>query len=848
MFRFRPLSLRITLAIGGTLFGAAIPLQSAQAQTTSPPAQTLDRVEVTGSAIRRTQVEGPAPVEILRRDAIDKTGATSLNELVRNIASMDIFDQGELTSNSPSGSGTGSFRMRGLDDTNLLVLINGHRLPVNALYDSTGAGSSVDINMIPLAIVERVEILKDGGSAIYGADAVTGVVNIITRSDYKGAEAYGSYGISGKHDGQEQRVGLVAGGGSLAEDGYNLTAAIDYFRRDPILRSSRDLSKSSDYRRFGAGDGRSGFAPEGNFVDPETGAFTGGSLRPCPPANLSNGVCRYDFNASILSAYNGADRLNTMLLGSVKAGEVNLTGEFIYSQSSNNFQSHPVPDFFSVDSGTGLIAGRFMQGGPRISDRKSILTSTAVGANGLVGAYEWKVDVGRAVSRVTNNDSNYYNADLWTAATESGAIDPTVLTNDPALVESLKVRPRRDGTSTATYVNLLLRGDLFELPAGTLAFATGAQWRREQLTDAPDALTQAGNVVGSIQQSAVSADQTVKSVFGELSVPLLRKLEAQLAIRYDKYDSYSATSPKVAFKYDVLPELSFRASAGKSFKAPALKQLFGATEQGAITVTDQRQCDLLGLPAGTPCQISAFQVNGSNTTLKPEKGRNFNLGAVFQPTPLFSGSVDFWWVYKENDIGTPTITSALESGFVGRDPRTNQFLIFTNLQNFQKRSVNGVDVDLQGRLPVPGIGNFTLGNSITYTKSNRIKTDEGVDEYANTYTYPLFRNVLTAGFNRQSISTQVAVRTTGGFWDTDEPKPIAEGTRKVAPYTEVDLTGRYSGIKNVYLDAGIRNVFDLEPPLSVTNALNNSYSQLGFAELYSIRGRFFYVKASYKFM
>ncbi|WP_176256709.1 TonB-dependent receptor [Derxia lacustris] len=847
MFRFRPINLGVTLAITGTVVSLTAPLHSAQAQTTAP-AQQLNRVEVTGSAIKRTQVEGPAPVEILRRDAIEKTGATSLNELVRNIASMDIFDQGELTSNSPAGSGAASFRMRGLDDTNLLVLINGRRLPVNALYDSSGAGASVDINMIPIALVERVEILKDGGSAIYGADAIAGVVNIITRSDYQGAEVYANYGISSRQDGQEQRYGLVTGKGSVAEDGYNITASIDYFKRDPIYRKDRELSKSVDFRRYGGRDARSGFSPYGNYVDPETGAFTGGSVLPCPAANLSGGICRYDFNSSLLTAYNGADRLNTMLLGALKAGEVNLTGEFIYSQSINHFESHPVPDYFTVPSGTGLIAGRFMQGGPRITDRKSILTSTAVGANGMLGEYEWKVDVGRAASRVTNNDSNYYDATLWTAATESGALDPTVTTNDQAFVDSLKVRPRRDGISIATYVNTLLRGDLFQLPAGALGFAVGAQFRRETLSDKPDPLSQAGNVVGSIQQSAVSADQTVKSVFGELSVPILAKLEGQIAVRYDKYSEYSAASPKLALKYDVLPELAFRASVAKSFKAPALKQLFGASEQGALTISDQHQCDLLGIPAGTTCLISAYQVNGSNPSLKPEKGKTYNVGAIFEPTPMFSGSLDFWWVYKTNEINTPTITQAIESGLVGRDERTNQFLIFTNLQNYQQRAVNGVDLDLQGRFPVNGLGRFTLRESITYTKSNRIKTAEGTDEYADTYIYPKYRNVVTAGFDRNEYSTQFVVRTTGGFWDTDEPKPIAEGVNRVAPYTEVDWTGRFGGIKNVFIDVGVKNVFDRQPPLSLTNALNNTYSQMGFAELYSIRGRFFYGKVSYRFM
>ena len=149
-------------------------------------AQQLERVEITGSAIKRTDAEGPAPVEIITRKEIAKTGATSINELVRSIPSIDVFDQGELASNSPAGSGTAQLALRGLGSTNLLVLLNGRRLPVNALYDSSGAGAAFDVNLIPISAIERIEILKDGGSAIYGADAVSGVFNIITRTRLPG--------------------------------------------------------------------------------------------------------------------------------------------------------------------------------------------------------------------------------------------------------------------------------------------------------------------------------------------------------------------------------------------------------------------------------------------------------------------------------------------------------------------------------------------------------------------------------------------------------------------------------------------------------------------------------------
>src|SRR5688500_13903936 len=126
-------------------------------------AQHSQRVEITGSAIKRTQAEGPAPVETYTRKDIERTGATTITELVKNISSLDIDDQGDLTGNSPSGSGTTNLQIRGLSERNLLVLLNGRRLPVNALHDGSGAGAAVDVNSIPVSALDRIEILKDGG-------------------------------------------------------------------------------------------------------------------------------------------------------------------------------------------------------------------------------------------------------------------------------------------------------------------------------------------------------------------------------------------------------------------------------------------------------------------------------------------------------------------------------------------------------------------------------------------------------------------------------------------------------------------------------------------------------------
>lgn len=858
MFEISRIARSVALACGGLAAGAAL---AQQAQAPQQQQQQLERVEVTGSSIKRTQVEGPAPVEVYSRKDIERTGATTINELIRAIPSIDFYDQGELASNSPAGSGTANLAMRGLGSTQLLVLLNGRRLPVNALYDSSGAGAAVDVNMIPVSAIERVEILKDGGSAIYGADAVAGVINFITKRDYKGVEARAGYGISQENDGKETSAGVAFGFGDLDTQRFNVLLAFDYFKRDPIYRKDRDISRTVDGRRFGAPDGRSSFAPTGNILDPVTGDFVGQTYKPCPPGDF-NLVCRYDFNASVLTAYNGADRTSGLALASFQVTpDIRAFAEVMLARTKDRFEAHPVPDFFNVPilnasqlpyedplvPGTVIIAGRFMQGGPRISERTADLRNFVLGAEGTSFNLDWKLNVGQGTSEVTNRDSNYYNRTLWNAATVSGQLDPTVFTNDPAFVQSLKVNPLREGESTVRYVNAQVGGTAFELPAGPLQYAVGTSVWRESLKDTPDPLTQQGLVVGSIRQAAVDASRSARALYGELAVPVLRNVEAQLAVRYDDYPEASKTSPKIGLRWQATPNLMFRSSYTESFKAPALKQLYGAQEQGAITIVDPESCQIL---VGNPvCTLNAFNVNGSNPGLRPEKGQTVNVGVVAE-AGVASASLDFWRIDKEDGILSPTISEAVRNGQFGRDPtQPSRILVFTNLQNVAGQMSSGFDFD--GRLRFTGtpVGIFTLRNVFTYY--SHIKTRSPGEDWAEfvgvygTIPAPRWRNTLQLSSELGSWTTSLVLRSTDGFWDQAEPKPVQSGTPRVRAHDELDLLVQYAGVKNLRLGLGVKNVFDKMPPFSITNLTDNANTQMGFAELYSNRGRFFYVNATY---
>ena len=872
MFQATPIVRGLALAFGG-FAGLVVSAAALAQQAPAQAQQKLERIEITGSAIKRVEAETAQPVEVYTKKEIERTGATNLNEFIRTIPSVDIFDQGELSSNSPSGSGTASIRLRGLSESNLLVLLNGRRLPVNALYDASGAGAAVDINMIPISAIERVEILKDGGSAIYGADAVAGVFNIITRRDYQGIEARAGYGQSAYNDGNEYSAGLAFGYGDLNAQKFNVFASLDVFKRDPIYRKDRANSASS---KFPGWDGRSSFSPAGNILTPVVldskgdyvsgGGFAGKTYAPCAAADLdASGRCRYDFNASTLTAYNGAERYSGMLLGSLQlTPSIRAFGEALYAGSKDKFEAHPVPDYFYVkikdaadqiyaqdingvidpNSDSMYIAGRFMQGGPRTTRREASLINLSTGLDGNSFGVDWKVWLNYGESRVTNKDSNYYHQDKWNAAIAGGKLDPTVTTNDPALVQSLKVNPQREGKSTITAFNLQAGGDAFNLPAGPLLYAVGAQYWRESLTDTPDLLTQQGKVVGSIQQSAADAERDIWATFIEFGIPIVKDLEASAALRYDHYDSASKASPKLGLKWTATKNLLLRGSYTGSFRAPVLKQLYGATEQGAITLNSADECAEFG--QGKGCNIPAYQVNGSNPNLKPETAKTFNLGAVVD-LGVFSGSLDWWKIQKDDVISAPSIAQALSEG---RYVRANgQVLVFTTLQNYAQQEVSGLDFDGKLTFRRTAVGNLTVRNFTTYYFSNKLRdaADAPWSEYNATYAYPRWRNTLVVGTETGPWSVSTGVRTTAGFYDQTAPAPIAASTRRVASHSEVDLQGGYTGVKNLQVTLGIKNLFDRMPPFSLVNASSNGYSQMGFAELYTNRGRFFYGTVAYKF-
>lgn len=846
MFKRTEVSTALAIAFGGVLAVVALPGVAQE--------RKLERIEITGSAIKRVQVEGPTPVEIYTKKDIERSGATTISELVKNIASIDINDQGELTGNSPSGSGTSNLGIRGLSERNLLVLLNGRRLPINALHDGSGAGAAVDVNNIPLSAIERVDVMKDGGSAIYGADAVAGVINFITRKNFTGLEAKVGYGISSRNDGKETPASIVFGLGDYDTQGFNVLASLDMFKRDAIKRTARDITSSADWRRFGGVDGRSSFHPSGNIV---SGTGSPGQLAPCPEADLplKGGLCFFDFSKSILDSTNGADRFSSMVIGSLKLGaDMRGFAELTHSESKDLFLAQPAPGAF-VDNLGRTIRARFLQPGPRTTNRESSLLQVVTGLEGSFGETDWKAAAGQGTSKVSNRDSNYLDAERFIAAINNGTIDPTSQSNSAALVDSLRLTPTREGKSVLKFANAQVSGQLMELAGGAVGYAVGVQLQRETLSDQPDADQQAGNVFGSIAQSAVSASRKAGAVFGELSLPITKDIESQLALRHDKFTGNSKTSPKVAVKYRPNGSLMLRGSYAGSFLMPSLKQLFGGQDQGAESVSADANgnphpvCAAFPALSGACLNFPYQQISGSNPNLRPEIGKTYNVGFVFEPAPVLSLGVDFFKIEKRDEITTLSVESAVANGDFSISPRGEAQVFVTN-QNVAQSKVDGLDTDIRVRIGDTPFGRMTVRNGLTYYTSIQRQFEPGGPffEFNGTFLNPRWRNSFNVNFEQGPWSSTFQIRTTSSMKDSDQPAgdPENETARRIKTYEEFDVTLAYSGIKNMKLSGGIKNALDRQPPYS-NEGTQNQYGSLGFPYIYSPRGRFFFLTVDYKF-
>ncbi|GEK08647.1 TonB-dependent receptor [Pseudoalteromonas sp. SCSIO 43201] len=868
-------------------------------QVNAEETEQVERIEVTGSHIKRTDLEGPSPIQSLSAADLASTGST---DLIGALQKLPVSGAGTFStqgnSSDDTANGGSSVALRGLGASSTLVLINGRRVAVSPFAKDIET-SFVDLNTIPVSSVKRIDILKDGASATYGSDAVAGVINIILRDDIDGFEVAAK--LSDTADGGADEQNFTILWGSSTQNGHH-NFSLDYFKRGHLTYADRDYTASADQRFRGGNNSLSSAGypgsvevvrsmltdeqwarlpvvrteDDGTQVRQTTFADIWGNDT-CDPALDIGNICRYDF-ASHMTAipsterisfnYNGVQEIMDGVEGFAEISAQH-TSTFIQGAGSPSFTelfmdgdnpNHPLfndPDHFlhGVDIS---MRRRTVDIGNRKKDVDSEYYRAVLGARGEWQAWSWEIAYSAIrSSAVEKGFDGFPNKIRAQQAIDEGLWNPfEPSTNTEAGLAFFETTTTRYGASTMQSLDGTVSGELFELGAGYVAAAFGFEHRYEKIEDNPDSQYIRGEIFGT-EATQANGDRDNTAIFAEFSVPLLDTLELQLALRYEDYSDFGTTTdPKVAFRWAPLDSLVVRGSWGTAFRAPSLVQLHLGRTDESPSVIDRERCRQTGADDDcSPYEYTAI-VSG-NKNLQPEESENYNLGVVWQATEDFSIGVDYW-NYEQEDlikkIGAQKLVDCCgtDPNLVVRAPNQGSTLgriltINDTFVNIGGRETDGFDVNLAYALTTQELGEFKFNYNLTYALSFEEQSFAS-DEQGNSfnlsedlngeYQHPEFRWTAGVDWAKNDWLANISVNYIDSYRDLAD----SEGNKyKIDSWTTVDTSVSYIGVEKLTVTLGASNLFNEEAPLAPSESMGIDN------KTHSILGRQAYVKFAYQF-
>ena len=878
---------------GVAFAGAALLGHNVLAQTTNE--SQLPAVVVTGSLIPTAETALPTPVDIITAEQIEKVGAQNLYQLIRTLPSaIGAGNFGDSRGNG--GNGSAGIGLRGLS-RGTLVLINGRRVAPEQHGIATG---NVDANLIPLAAVDRVEILKDGASAIYGADAQAGVVNIILKKNFNGSEFFASYGNTTETDVGQQNYSFVTG--STTERSSFLLGG-SFYKENALFSKDRDRSRAVLDVNNTSGNSNPGRVMEGTFGSAGQGVVYNGapgtySLNPADFRDFVSPNDRFPF-PNFTPAVPPVERYS--IFGN---GEYDLFGkslsffaETMYTHTWFQNQLAPTPmagqsfgivvpasnpyNPFGEDIPTWRY--RLLEAGPRTDTFIGDIFRIVTGAKGEIQDSSWKWEVAFNFTEdqrkeIQGGDVNVAALDAQINLTTPDAFNPFGnAANTRAQIDPLVQQNLLFSDSTLASVDGHVGGDLFDLKSGAVKGVFGASHSEEQASFTPDSTIKNNNSVGFNGALPFSYQRAVNAVFAEVAIPILgpdndipvfHSFEARVAGRYDHYSDFGGTwNPKVSVRWEPVDEsFVLRGSWGTSFRAPdfvslaAQGQNFPEVFNPFTGIFEQPAAGVLYLP---------------NPNLEPETSDNLTVGMVWSPKFLkgFTVSVDYYRIDIDNWIGQSTQFILNENLRTG-GPTNPAALFYTNVAasfnpitggyddasiivpafNLHNILTDGLDFEVNYSLPTESCGTFNFKLGATYVLTFEQQTAAGsarVDRLGKFSadeigfeSIPVFKGNLSVFWDLKGFEFGVTANYTSSMQDD----PLA-ATREISSYLTVDLQASYSITDSKYAWAnntkftiGCLNVADTPPPL-VEAAFADKYDR----DLNDLRQRFVYVSLNKRF-
>jgi iron complex outermembrane receptor protein len=761
----------------------------------------------------------------------------------------------------------------------------------------------VNLAVIPLSAIERVEVLKDGASAIYGSDAIGGVINFILRQDYKGAEASVFYGAPTRSGGGAQTTLTGAVGfGDLAKDRYNFVISASYNDQKNLDQRDRNFSNTSYRPDIGlnalssnsfparittGGIGVPGTpdhcAPSTFFADLGGCYYDPSSqkgVEMIPDDKLLNIFAsgKYQFNrdwqgyATALYAHDETRyRIQPVPLSSIfpYGPTLNIPGNITLMPSSP-FYPHDLAQQAGVDGQPLDIRYRAIENGLRDTTDTNENWQMVAGVKGAWKDWDW-------------DGSFFYSEGQTKQKLNGGFPDLTQLypllnsgtvnffgPNTPDITSQLVATNFNGQTFSGTSKNYGVQGktsgDIWQLPAGPLALAVGAEVRREQLTQNAAPILATGTIAGyGGNVLDVAGSRNIYAAFGELNVPIVKTLEGTAALRYDHYSDFgSTTNPKFSLRWQPTRSLLLRGSYGTGFLAPSLYQLFtppigGVTQPG---LTDPIRCPVTHDTA-LDCSTQFNVLFGGTAALKPEQSEQTTAGFVIEPIPNASFSIDYFKINLKNAIvdGIPPLTILGDLGEFGslvtRAPSEPGSTLPGHITSILQTFINvgaerlqGLDIEGHYRAPMKRWGRLSFNLAGTYYL--RYDTQNPGGSYTgsvgttfgtvSTGVIPRWRHYASATWDQAPWSATLAQTYQTSY--TDQQTDFNGNLRAVGSLSLWDLQGSYSGFRNWKLALGVKNLFDRDPPVS--SNLSTFISGLD-PSYYDPRARFVYTTVTYKF-
>lgn len=910
----------------------------------------LDKFEVVGSRIKRLDGETVSPVVRIEPSTLQATGFTSIGDALRSLP----FNGGQaLTSADAGGSftpGISTMNLRGLGNNQTLVLINGRRSAPYAAPGYDGFQTMFDLNSIPEAAIDSVEILKDGASALYGSDAVAGVVNFKFRRDFQGAVAKAEVGNYFDTGGLLKKASLIAG---TVQGKTSVVATVDWEQRDPVFARDLSYSRSADksakadttkpsYRGSGWENitvpGQS-FASEADYVayalenhpfgpfsgspiddyifdntsgrgfpgyvkfrtpvldendvpevDPDTGEpvtdtypYTYGSATADPrgeapevgvnyydyqtATSLFPKVERYSFFSTIrhefsANLYGFADLSFSRVKSEVHSAPTPVdleseqglsTGSQMYLPWENPYNPFALDAYNTDPNGLSTGRRRMIELGDRINAVTSDTPRAVLGLGGKFAAtdtWSWETAGLYAKNRVRNiarnsvTDFGMQQALLGLTRAGDGGLTYNPATpasqrvyfnwfgeNDPAFARFLAIENPNTASLEYWSYDASASGALYDLPGGPLGLALGTEYRREKFASERTALNATANIVGGEEGTSSYGKRNVTSLFGELSLPVFKAVEFQVAGRFEDYsdkDFASSLRPKVGVKIRPTDWLLLRASYSKSFKAPDLAYLYTSTQTSftSNTIWD----------AQTGREIDGLKiVTMGNPTLRPELTDSWYAGVVVAPKGALKGlefDLDFFRYEQKNVLGQYSqyygYTKFLSMAAAG-DPRFTSKVIRSALTgevieihddytNISSGLTQGADIGVRYHWDTRAAGDLVFGVNATYNDQSAIDGENFVGTRLNARWNAtasvgwLFRDWEwnAYGVYRGRRTGTVDLGTTfAAEYDQDDNLYVEYS---IKPQFTLNTSVTYKGFKKLKVTVGVNNVFNSEPP------------------------------------